>query len=302
MRKYDFDPELEQLLSSMKDHPALGGDFDFQKSWKNVADKCGFEADTSGMTHSWRDWLEFSIWDFTHQMVQPMAAVALSVFLFVGGWVGVVNASVGALPGDRLYPVKLGIERAQMALATSSAQKAQLRTEFTSRRLEEMVALAASGKQNDTQLASAVDRVKKDVANLKTDLANENETQATELAKAVGRKAEVYKSTVNASSVGLSSDMQEKVQEVQTIIDETKDQAVDVMVTTHEKVVTAENTRELEVAFEKAYAHASTIATKEEQAKLAAAKALKEKGNFRRAFQALKEIELAYVAPPGAKE
>lgn len=296
MRKYDFDPELEGLLKSMKNHQALGGDFDFQKSWATVAKECGFDADTSDMKHTWRDWVEFSLWDFTHVMLKPVAAMAFSVMLFVGGWIGVANASLGTLPGDQLYPVKLGMERVQMALATSDAQKAQLRTEFTSRRLEEMVALAASGKQSDTsQLASAVNRVKQDVANMKTDLSLESASAATELAKAVGRKADVYTSTVTSSVSTLPSNVQKEVQEVKTIIRQTKDQAVDVMITAHEQTMTAENTHELEMTFQKALAHATSLASKEEDVKLKQAIALQQKGLYRRAFQLLKEIELAHT-------
>ncbi|OGL63561.1 hypothetical protein A3C09_04040 [Candidatus Uhrbacteria bacterium RIFCSPHIGHO2_02_FULL_47_44] len=297
MRKYDFDPELEKLLISLKDHQALGGNFDFKKSWSDVADKCGFDADTSGLTHTWRDWLEFYIWDFTHVMLKPVGAFAFFILFFVGGWLGIANASLGTLPGEQLYKVKLGMERVQMALATSGAQKAQLRMEFTSRRLEEMVALAASGKPSDiSQIAMAVDRVKQDVTDIKSDLTTETASQATELAKAVGRKADVYTSTVTSSASTLPSNVQTQVDEVKTIISETKEQAVEVIITAHEQSVTADNTRELELTFQKAFAHASLIATKEEQPKLAVATALQKKGIYRRAFQVLKEIEMAHVA------
>lgn len=287
------DDDIVQLLKSFKNDPAFGGDFDSKKSWEQVADYCGFPKDTSGMTHTWRDWLEFYIWDFTHVMLKPVGAFAFSIMLFVGGWIGVANASLGTLPGDQLYPVKLGMERVQMALATSSAQKAQLRTEFTSRRLDEMVALAASGKQSDiSQIAMAVDRVKQDVTNIKSDLSTETATQATELAKAVGRKADIYTSTVASSVATLSPEVQKQVK---AIIDETKDQAVDVIITSHEQAVTAENTHELDLTFQKAFAHASAVATKEEQPKLVIATKLQKQGVYRRAFQVLKEIELAHT-------
>ncbi len=293
--KYDFDPELEQLLVSFKNDPAFGGDFDSKKSWKQVAEYCGFPEDASETKHTWRDWLEFYIWDFTHVMMKPLGAVAFSVFLFVGGWIGIANASLGTLPGDQLYPVKLGMERVQMALATTDAQKAQLRTEFTGRRLDEMIALAASGKQSDTsQIASAMDRVKQDVTDMKTDLKTESTSQATELAKAVGRKADVYANAVTSSASTLPADVQKQAKEVSSIITETKDQAVDVMITAHEQTMTSENTHELELEFDKAFAHASSIATKEEQQKLQNATALQQQGIYRRAFQVLREIELSH--------
>lgn len=290
------DDDIKQIFAKVKDDPIFRQDFDFKKSWIDVADTCGFDPDTSGMSHTWRDWLEFYIWDFTHVMLKPIGAVAFSVLLFVGGWLGVANASLGTLPGDQLYPVKLGMERVQMMLTTSNTQKAQLRMEFTSRRLEEMVALAASGKQSDiSQIAMAVDRVKQDVADIKSDLKTDSSAQSTELARAVGRKADVYTSTVTSSASTLPPDVQTQVNEVKTMISETKEQAVEVIMTAHEQAVTAENTHELDLAFQKAFAHASLIATKEEQIKLANATALQKAGIYRRAFQVLKEIELAHV-------
>ncbi len=289
------DEDIKQLFAKIKDEPTVRQSFDAKESWKQVAQYCGFPEDTSGMTHSWRDWLEFYIWDFTHVMLKPVGAVAFSVFVFVGSWIGVANASLGTLPGSQLYSVKIGMERVQMALATTSAQRAQLRTEFTSRRLDEMVALAASDKQSDvSQLASAVNRVKQDVTDMKADLSNETTSQATELAKAVGRKADAYTNTVTSSASSLPSDVQTQVNEVKSIITETKNQAVDVMITAHEQAVTTANTRELELTFQKAFAHATLIATKEEQPKLLQATALQKQGVYRRAFQVLKEIELAH--------
>lgn len=289
------DEDIKQLFAKIKDEPTVRQNFDEKESWKQVAQYCGFPEDTSGMTHSWRDWLEFYIWDFTHVMLKPVGAVAFSVLVFVGSWIGVANASLGTLPGSQLYSVKIGMERVQMALATTSAQRAQLRTEFTSRRLDEMVALAASDKQSDvSQLASAVNRVKQDVTDMKADLSNETTSQATELAKAVGRKADAYTNTVTSSASTLPSDVQTQVNEVKSIITETKNQAVDVMITAHEQAVTTANTRELELTFQKAFAHATLIATKEEQSKLLQATALQKQGVYRRAFQVLKEIELAH--------
>ncbi len=290
------DEDIKKLFASVKKDPSFHASFDTQKSWNELARFAGFAPDVSTVKHTWRDWLEFYIWDFTHVMLKPVGAVAFSVLFFVGGWLGIANASLGTLPGERLYTVKLGMERIQMSLATSSAQKAQLRTEFTSRRLEEMVSLASSGKTSDaSQIAMAVRRVKQDVADMKSDLTTETTSQATELAKAVGRKADVYASTVNASASSLPSDVQVQVQEVKDIIDETKEQAVDVIITAHEQAVTAESAHELEITFQKAFAHATLIATEEEQPKLEMALALQKKGIYRRAFQVLKEIEMMHA-------
>ena len=291
------DDDIKQLFAKMKNDPAFGGDFDVQKNWNNVADYCGFPKDTSHIKHTWRDWLEFYIWEFSHQMFKPVAGMAVFGLLFIGGWVGVVNASLGSLPGDRLYSVKTGMEKVQLALATSSSQRAQLKTEFTSRRLDEMVALAAASNQTDvTALALALDRAKQDVSDMKDELSeNQTDVQVTELAKAVGRKADVYTTTITSSAPSLSKDVQKKVKEVKEIITETKEQAVEVMITAHERVQTSDNTHELALTFEKAFAHASAIATEAEKIKLKLATELQKQNAYRRAFQILKEIELAHT-------
>lgn len=298
MAKYHFDPELEQLLVSMKDRPELGGDFDFQKSWKQISNIGGF-ADTSSVNHTWRDHLEFYLWDFSHQMLKPVASFAVFVFLVAGGWVGVVNASMGTLPGDPLYNVKLGMEKAQLALATSDSQRASLRTEFTSRRLDEMVALAAASStpSNQAQFAMAVDRAKQDVSDISASLADDGKTtpQTTELAKAVGRKADVYVNTVETSNPALSKDVQKKVQEVKDILDKTKNQAVEVIITAHEQTQTDVSTHDVQVEFEKEFAHAVTVASSADSEKLKQASDLEKQGAYRRAFEVLKEIEAAHA-------
>jgi len=288
MRKYDFDPELEQLLGSMKDHQALGGDFDFQKSWEKVADTCGFDADTTGIQHTWRDWLEFYIYEFTHAIAKPLASGAVSVAILVLGFVGVANASISALPGEKLYTMKLGMEKVQLALATNDGQKAKLRLEFTNRRLEEMVELSASSQRKAVmEFPLAVDRLKQDVESLQTDLES---GKATELAKALGRKADMYADTV-ASTKSDSEEVNQKVKEVKTILDETKEQAVDVMITAHEQSLTPESAKELQATFEKEFARVSLLAQNKFTKELSIAKKLQEQGLYRRSFQLLKEVE-----------
>lgn len=183
------------------------------------------------------------------------------------------------------------MEKVQLTLATSAPQRAQLKTEFTSRRLEELVALAASS-QGSVELNHAVDLVKQNVANIQDELKQDQNTSTQELAKAVGRKADALKSTVKASSPTLSKQVQK---EVSKIIEETKEQAVEVMITAHEQIQTQENAHELEVTFNQAYLTAEDVATVTEEVQLKQAVALKEKGSYRRAFQVLKEIEAAHA-------
>ena len=72
-----------------------------------------------------------------------VAAAAAAVLL--GGTAGVAAASQDALPGDALYPVKRGIERAEAGLSMSSAGKGRDLLHQASGRLEEVRALLTDG-------------------------------------------------------------------------------------------------------------------------------------------------------------
>ncbi|HEV2123404.1 MAG TPA: DUF5667 domain-containing protein [Chloroflexota bacterium] len=83
------------------------------------------------------------------QRLQPaMIAACASAFLLFGSS-GALVASAGALPGDRLYPVKLAVEEARLATVAArgdEAAEALLRNELAQRRIEEANALAQHGR------------------------------------------------------------------------------------------------------------------------------------------------------------
>jgi hypothetical protein len=69
----------------------------------------------------------------------------LIVFGLVGLSAGAAFASEEALPGDPLYPLKRGIERARIAFSQTSEGDAALLLEFADERLREAEALARAG-------------------------------------------------------------------------------------------------------------------------------------------------------------
>jgi hypothetical protein len=74
-----------------------------------------------------------------------MKAGILIALLLAGG--GTSYAAQNAVPGDVLYPVKVGVnENVRTALAFSSRDKAAVETELITERLEEAQRLAAEGK------------------------------------------------------------------------------------------------------------------------------------------------------------
>lgn len=69
--------------------------------------------------------------------------VAASAFVLVGGSAGMAAAAQGALPGDTLYPIKRGLERAQADLSTSDSSKGQHLLDQADDRLVEVRSLLA---------------------------------------------------------------------------------------------------------------------------------------------------------------
>ncbi len=80
---------------------------------------------------------------------QRRLSVAAAAFVVVGGSAGVAAASESALPGDPLYPIKRGIESAQVSLNSSDSGKGQDLLRQASTRLDEVDGLLASNGSAD---------------------------------------------------------------------------------------------------------------------------------------------------------
>jgi hypothetical protein len=79
-------------------------------------------------------------------------AVAAAAFVVVGGTAGVAAAAENALPGDALYPIKRGLESAQVSFKTSDAAKGQDLIKQAGTRLDEIDGLMGSG-DSSTRIA-----------------------------------------------------------------------------------------------------------------------------------------------------
>ena len=81
-------------------------------------------------------------------VVRLAYAGALAAALLVGGLTAAA-ASDNSLPGDPLYGVKLGVERARLATTLDSAARARLELQFADVRLAEAQRLFAAGRVQD---------------------------------------------------------------------------------------------------------------------------------------------------------
>lgn len=88
--------------------------------------------------------------------LQPVGVTIIVIGLaFSGGSIVMVASAQGSLPGDTLYPVKIGIEKAQLSLTFSETRQAQLEMSFAASRLDEMNQLITKDG-NTSQVAANV--------------------------------------------------------------------------------------------------------------------------------------------------
>jgi hypothetical protein len=83
-------------------------------------------------------------------ILRPAYAIAsLAMVLTLAFGTGAAYAAESTLPGDALYPVKLGLEEARLALSLTVAGDASLAASFADRRLAEIETLTARGRWVD---------------------------------------------------------------------------------------------------------------------------------------------------------
>jgi hypothetical protein len=99
---------------------------------------------------------------------QRRISIAAAAFVVIGGTAGVAAAAESALPGDALYPLKRGIESAQVSLNASDSGKGQDLLRAANTRLDEVDGLMAQDESASeiTHTLSSFERSAADGADL----------------------------------------------------------------------------------------------------------------------------------------
>ncbi len=117
---------------------------------------------------------------FPARVLAPM----LALLVIVAGS-GTAAAAQGALPGDRLYPVKVGFnEKVEEAFAVGTEAKVQVKVALAERRIEEAETLAAEGRLTEEMadaLAEKFDKHIREAENFSLDLAAREPATAAKL-------------------------------------------------------------------------------------------------------------------------
>jgi len=164
-----------------------------------------------------------------------------------------VSAAERSLPGDFLYSVKLATEQARLALTKDPQERLKLKTEFTERRVDEIIQVIAGPSQDRAaRVIQTAEALKSDLHTLKQQL---NETQQSvtsaqvvDLAKSMDAKANDMVQSLQDTKGSLSPEEKAKVTEAQAAASDASVNAIEVLVTTHEQsadVVTEKDVAEV---------------------------------------------------------
>ncbi len=101
-------------------------------------------------TSSWKSfnlWIVMRQWFTLRQRILMRIAIAITALILFG--TSVIAVSAQALPNDWLYPVKLAVEQARLALAFTAQQRSELHLRFVEERLAEVQRLIDLGRGAD---------------------------------------------------------------------------------------------------------------------------------------------------------
>jgi len=174
---------------------------------------------------------------FVHWIRRPAIAALSLVVILAGGSVMSVSAAEQSMPGDFFYALKLATEQARLALASSKGDKLKLKTEFTSRRIQELKQVATSNNSSE-KVVQVTEILKRDMNTLKeqlTDVANEAPAaQAAEAAKLVDQKSNEVITALQATKEQLPPEAKEKMTEAQSVAADAGVKALEVLVEKHQ--------------------------------------------------------------------
>ncbi len=251
------DKDLKKILRRMGDDPKFKAmdKQDLDAGWNRVALAIGAETGAPAKEFGLREYFEFLSWQFRERAVRPLVMGAAAFVVLIGGWTGMVGASFDTVPGDILYPVKIANERAQLSLAFSDEQKARLHMQFASNRLDEAVSIVASGDLERTEQArAAINNFTREITTVSqqiNEIKQDDPATATELAKIVDRKVDEYEAAIKQTENDLPEETKEDVTVAQETIDSADDQAVEVLVETHETTQEETTAEDLQKTFQK---------------------------------------------------
>lgn len=113
----------------------------------------------------------------------PIAIIAIIASLITGS--GIVTASQNSLPTDRLYPVKLIMEKVEEATTFNKIKKVELQTKLATNRLEEIKQLQLQGRATKIIVEDNLQKYQGSLTKAQVYLANINTDKEISLPKVI---------------------------------------------------------------------------------------------------------------------
>lgn len=233
--------DLIKNLKALRHDPELGSRTRAQTEARRqiLLEQIG-ATDLSRPQYSLRDHVEYWTSSLSVMVLKPAMVVVGLFVLAVGGWMTSVSAAYDSVPGDVLYPIKIASEQAQLTLATSAQQRAQLHMEFASRRLQEVNTITSSADNNKSgKINAAVAAFKTEVNQAKDDMQKLPAGDAVQVASTLDAKADEYSAAIDQAVTQINNsqpaDVGQAVAAVQDDVKQAADAAVGVLVSTAEQ-------------------------------------------------------------------
>lgn len=189
---------------------------------------------------------KMSLAAFLKEILAPRAAlkpagVLIVIFgLIFSSSILVMASAKNSLPGDRLFPVKIAIEEAQLLVAPSVEYKADFQNQIVDRRLEELDRIIGQNGPSEiknTKIEEAVANLQKQLLTIKDDLpqlSKVDNKKAAEIARKIDAQATEVRQklaeTKSSLSTSGSASLSEKISEASEIADKTGNKAFEVIV------------------------------------------------------------------------
>ena len=252
---------LLKALRDLRTSPLVGGDVSrvfLEKNWDELSTRLHLsQPPTSAQMVHRVDYLWHVVRHSIGLSLRPIVFGVSAMVLLLGGWSATVNASVGTLPGDTFYSLKLVSERVQVRLARAEVRP-KLHAEFASRRLQEISELSVSGRvDTKDQLRAAIASFKEEMNLAQASLKEVQSTEPEEVAAialVLDQKNQEFTSFIERSSETITGEVgAEAIQDVKDVVATNTQEVHETLVETHEQHASTSTTQTLEQTFQNSY-------------------------------------------------
>ncbi len=178
----------------------------------------------------------------------PAIALLSGLAVVLSGSIASVSAAERAVPGDLLYPVKIAAEQTRLVFASGKTDKIRLKTEFVTRRVEEIRRLNQVEPKEPARIKEAAENLKRDLDTVKnqlTDTKDEEPVDRTKAAKIVDEAGTSIVASLKEMKITAAPEARSQIAEAEAAAVNTSVKAVQVILETQsdaesQKVVSRE--------------------------------------------------------------